>query len=130
MTVQPQPMIAARDVESSSRWYQPVLGVESGHGGPEYEMLLSGGALTMQLHHWEADEHQHLGDPKLPVGNGALLWFATDDFDAAVARVRQLGAAILDGPLVNPNAQQREIWLRDPDGYVVVVAGPRGDPGE
>ena len=34
-------------------------------------------------------------------------------------------------PHVNPNAQQSEIWLRDPDGYLVVLAGtsqwrPRG----
>jgi len=26
--------------------------------------------------------------------------------------------------MTNPNANQREIWLRDPDGYVVVIAGP------
>ena len=25
---------------------------------------------------------------------------------------------------VNPNAKQRELWLRDPDGYTVVLAGP------
>jgi hypothetical protein len=34
-----------------------------------------------------------------------------------------LAAHILEGPKVNPNARQREIWLRDPDGYVVVLAG-------
>ena len=25
---------------------------------------------------------------------------------------------------VNPNAKHRELWLRDPDGYTVVLAGP------
>jgi hypothetical protein len=25
---------------------------------------------------------------------------------------------------VNPNAKQRELWLRDPDGHTVVLAGP------
>ena len=38
-------------------------------------------------------------------------------------------AQVLEGPEVNPNAQHREIWLRDPDGYVVVLAGPCGDLG-
>jgi hypothetical protein len=33
-------------------------------------------------------------------------------------------AIILDGPLLNPNSGQREVWLRGPEGYVVVVAGP------
>ena len=61
--MRPQPLIAVRDVEASSRWYQRLLDCKSGHGGKEYE-------------------HPHL----------------------------------------NPNAGQREIWIRDPDGYVVVLA--------
>jgi hypothetical protein len=42
----------------------------------------------------------------------------------AVARARELRADILEEPHVNPNANHRECWLRDPDGYVVVLAGP------
>jgi len=41
--------------------------------------------------------------------------------------VADLGAEVLEGPLVNVNAQHREVWIRDPDGYTVVVAGPPGD---
>lgn len=37
-------------------------------------------------------------------------------------------AVILEGPLVNPNAGQREVWLRGPGSYLVVVAGPRDAP--
>jgi hypothetical protein len=47
--VQAQPLIAVRDVAASSRWYQALLGCESGHGGDEYEMLVSGGELVLQL---------------------------------------------------------------------------------
>jgi hypothetical protein len=25
---------------------------------------------------------------------------------------------------LSPNALQQEIWVRDPDGYLVVIAGP------
>jgi hypothetical protein len=46
----PQPLIAVRDVEASSRWYQRLLGLESGHGGPHYERLLADGVLVLQLH--------------------------------------------------------------------------------
>ncbi|HET7875924.1 MAG TPA: VOC family protein, partial [Methylomirabilota bacterium] len=28
-----QPLIAVRDVEAASRWYQQLLSAESGHGG-------------------------------------------------------------------------------------------------
>jgi catechol 2,3-dioxygenase-like lactoylglutathione lyase family enzyme len=127
--VRPQPLIAVRDVEASSAWYQQLLGAKSGHGGREYERLTLDGELVLQLHHWDAHEHPHLGRPELPRGNGVLLWFLTRAFDAAVERARGLGAEILQEPLVNPNARHRECWLRDPDGYVVVLASPHGDVG-
>jgi len=127
--MKPQPLIAVRDVEASGRWYQQLLGCKSGHGGPEYEQLVDGrGDMIMQLHAWDAHEHPHLGDPAVrPYGNGVLLWFQVDDFTDAVGRARALGAEILEGPKVNPNASHREVWLRDRDGYVVVLAGAYGD---
>ncbi len=129
-TVRPQPLIAVADVEASSRWYQELLGLGSGHGGNEYERIGTGDDFVLQLHDWHADEHEHLGDETNPSrGNGFLLWFAIEDFDAALARAQVLAAEVLDGPFVNPNAGQRELWLRDPDGYVVVLAGQPGDLG-
>ena len=126
--MQPQPLIAVRDVPASARWYQRLLGCRSGHGGEKYEQLVDpDGRLILQLHDWEADHHAHMGDPAKPRGNGVLLWFLVHDFDAAVNRARALPADILEGPQVNPNANHREIWLRDPDGYVVVLAGPYGE---
>ena len=126
----PQPLIAVRDVEASSRWYRDVLGLASGHGGAEYERLMSGETLVMQLHHWDAHEHPHLGDPgSEPFGNGVLLWFQTDRFDDAMRRVERAAARVLEGPKVNPSANHREVWIRDPDGYVVVIAGAPGDLG-
>lgn len=120
----PQPLIAVSDVESSSRWYQKLLACESGHGGTEYERLIRDGRLILQLHRWDAHEHRYLGDSGLkPYGNGVLLWFQTDEFDAAVERARALSVEILEEPHINPNANHRECWLRDPDGYVVVLAG-------
>ena len=124
--MRPQPLIVVADVEASSLYYQALLGYESGHGGAAYERLLYRGELVMQLHAWDADEHHHeyLGKQGVkPYGNGVLLWFETDDFDGAVARARKLEAEILEEPHLNENAGHREVWLRDPDGYVVVIAG-------
>ena len=50
----PQPLIAVSDVEASSRWYQAVLNLKSGHGGEDYEQLVFNGQMVMQLHHWDA----------------------------------------------------------------------------
>lgn len=127
--MKPQPLIAVDDVAASRRWYTATLGLVSGHGGDDYEQLLADGEMVLQLHRWEAHAHPHLGQPDAARGNGVLLWFLAGNFDAALARIRDAGADVLEGPKVNPNANHREIWLRDPDGYVVVVAGSHGDLG-
>lgn len=124
--MRPQPMIVTGDVQACLRWFQDVLGLPSGHGGGEYEMLMEGDVMVAQLHRWDAHEHPHLGDEADPSrGNGVLLWFATNDFDALVERVERSGAKVLDGPFYNPDGRQHEIWLEAPEGYRVVVAGPR-----
>jgi catechol 2,3-dioxygenase-like lactoylglutathione lyase family enzyme len=125
-----QPLIAVRNVEASSAWYQRLLDCQGGHGGREYEQLVRGGEMLMQLHHWGDHDHPNLGDPNAASpGHGVLLWFETDAFDNAVANARALNARIIIEPHVNPNARHREIWIGDPDGYVVVLASPYGDLG-
>src|SRR4051794_33535974 len=125
MTVRPQPMIAVSDVPASSRWYQLVLGASSGHGGDEYEQLVVAGVLVLQLHRLEVGHHHGtIGDPEQPRGNGFALWFEVDAFDEAVARVHDGEVAVQTDVHLNRNAGHREIWLRDPDGYLVVLAEP------
>lgn len=121
--MRPQPMISVADVERSSRWYQGVLGAVSDHGGSEYERLNVDGQLVLQLHHRDVGHHHGtIGDPALPVGNGVAIWFEAADFDAAVRRIRGTDAAIVTDVHVNPNANHRELWLRDIDDYLVVIA--------
>ena len=123
----PQPLISVRNVSTSRSWYEKILGLESGHGGDAYDRMMNGDRLVLQLHRWDSHEHQHLGEPSLPIGNGAVLWFQTERFDEIVANVNAYDAKILEGPQWNQNAKHREIWIRDPDGYTVVVAGMPGD---
>jgi catechol 2,3-dioxygenase-like lactoylglutathione lyase family enzyme len=126
--IRPQPLIAVVDVPASSRWYRQLLGGVGGHGGDVYERIEKDGELILQLHAWEAENHPNLIDrDSAPAGHGVLLWFYDPDFDEAVVRARQLGAEIVLDVFVNPNAGQREIWLKDPDGYIVVIAGTPGD---
>lgn len=123
--VWPQPLLVVSDVPASSTFYQRVLGAESGHGGDEYEQIMSGGELVLQLHALEVEDHHGpLADPGQPLGNGVVVWFEVADFDAAVERARATGAPVVHDVLTNPNARQQELWVRDPDGYLVVLAGP------
>ena len=132
--MRPQPLIAVSDVEASSRWYRQLLGCTSDHGGPVYERLVANGQLILQLHSFEA-EHDHgpIADrDDRPYGNGVLLWFEVDDFDAAVARITEMNAEIVLPKHRNPPPPEDggpnhwEIWIKDRDGYVVVLSSPDG----
>ncbi|MBK7857980.1 MAG: VOC family protein [Archangiaceae bacterium] len=134
-----QPLIVCRDVAASARFYCQLLGCKSTHSGEKYEYdrlvdpklhhtQWGTDGLILQLHTWEADHHHgHLGDPKLPPGNGVMLWFEVDDFDAAVERARALKAKVVLDVHHNPNADHRELWLEDLDGYTVVLASHDGE---
>jgi catechol 2,3-dioxygenase-like lactoylglutathione lyase family enzyme len=131
--MRPQPLIAVTDVEASSRWYQHLLGCQSAHGGPQYERLVAGDTLILQLHSFEVEHHHgRIADPAdKPYGNGVLLWFEIDDFDAAMTRVAGLNAQVIMPKHRNPPSgdggpNHWECWLRDPDGYTVVLASPDG----
>jgi len=128
--MRPQPLITCSSVSGSSGWYQCVLGFESAHGGDEYEMLMSDGQLVLQLHEVDAHEHPALLRDGQPLGgNGVALWFDSSTFDDDVSRIRATDAEVAEDVHVNTLAQHREIWLRDPDGYVVVISSPYGDIG-
>lgn len=126
-----QPLVAVRNVRASSRWYQTLLAADSlpEHEHREmYDRILCDGQLILQLHAWDEHDHPNLANADAaPVGHGVLLWFEVSDFGATVERTRSLNAEIVEEPHVNPNSGQREMWIRDPDKYVVVVAGPGGD---
>lgn len=130
--VRVQPLIAVRDVISSSRWYCSLLGGRNLGGGSDhddvYDRVYCDEECVLQLHSWDDDEHPNLVAPEHAVhGHGVLLWFEVSEFDAAVARARALEVEVLEEPHVNPGPRHREFWLRDPDGYVVVLASPDGE---
>jgi catechol 2,3-dioxygenase-like lactoylglutathione lyase family enzyme len=136
VVMRPQPLIAVDDVEASSQWYQRLLGCQSAHGGAEYERLVSKGALILQLHRWDVEHHHGpIGDPDAtPRGNGVLLWFEIDDFDSAISRAVEMKAEVVKPRHRNPPSGKGgpnhwECWLRDPDGYTVVLASPDASAG-
>ena len=131
--VEAQPLIAVRNVRASRRWYAELLGADTLPDHPHreiYDRISHSGRLLLQLHAWDAEDHPNLVNAgAAPPGHGVVLWFQVDDFDAAVERARRLAAQIIEEPHFNPAPQHREIWLRDADGYVVVLAGPDGEGG-
>lgn len=126
--VKPIPMIAVADVVASSHWYQALLGCKSGHGGSEYDQIVSEGEVVLQLHQVD-DDHPELG---APIGTpiGVALWFEVADYPGVLKSVQNAEAKVLQPDHLNPFANHREVWVQDPDGYLVVLASRRGDVAE
>jgi catechol 2,3-dioxygenase-like lactoylglutathione lyase family enzyme len=128
--IYPQPLIAVRNVKASRRWYERLLECKSGIPGSEdhphrdaYERLVRDGRMLLQLHAWDVEDHPNLMNRDAgPPGHGVLLWFETDEFDKIVKRARAMKAEIIEPP--HFNIIHTECWIRDPDGYVVVIASP------
>jgi len=131
--VRSQPLIAVRNVRASSHWYQQLLGLDTlpEHSHRDtYDRMLCAGHLILQLHAWDEDDHPNLVNAdRAPNGHGVLLWFEVDDFDAVVERARALSAQVVLEPHLNPAPNHREMWLHDPDGYMVVISSPDGETG-
>jgi catechol 2,3-dioxygenase-like lactoylglutathione lyase family enzyme len=120
-----RPMLQVSDVARSSQWYQASIGLRSGHGGDEFEMLFDGDDFVLQLHRLDAHEHGILQSGTDGArGAGVSLWFEAGDrptFEASVERARAAGAAVAEEPNWNPLAHHHEATLVDPDGYVVML---------
>ena len=134
--MRPQPLISVTDVEASSRWYQQLLNLRSNHGGPHYERLNFNNQLVLQLHSFEVAHHHGLiaNRNDKPYGNGLLLWFEVDDFDSVIQRANEMAVEMVmprhrNPPDGNGGPNHWECWMRDPDGYIVVVASPDGTAG-
>jgi catechol 2,3-dioxygenase-like lactoylglutathione lyase family enzyme len=121
-------MLQVGDVAASSQWYQSSIGLRSGHGGDDFEMLFDGEEFVLQLHRLDAHEHGILqAGTDGARGAGVSLWFESTDrgaFDAAVSHARATGATVVEEPRWNSLAHHHEATLVDPDGYVVVLHSP------
>lgn len=127
----PIPLIAVADVVNSTAFYADLLGLdplgrtyENTHNN-RYNRLYRGTELVLQLHSWDDDDHPNLDHrPGHTPGHGVLLWFQMADYEDARHRARTVNAEILIDHQWNPGPRAYETWLKDPDGYVVVLAGP------
>lgn len=129
--MKPQPILTVSDVNKSASFYCTLLGAKRGHTGEDYAQILFDGEMIMQLHNFDADDdHDALGDENAALGNGVVVWFETDDFDGVVRRISDAHLATDRDPAMNPYAKHMEVWLHDPDGYQVVIAGPSPYPRE
>ena len=117
------PIIAVKDVEASSQWYQKVFGCRRVHGGNEtFAVLVSeNNDILLCLHKWEEHHHPTMTNPGITPGNGLILYFRTDNMDAIRQNVEKINSIIEEEIHLNPNSLKKEFSLRDPDGYYLTI---------
>ena len=118
-------IIGAADVAKSVRWYQSLLGLPG--AAPAHDdfgqILDTDGTVLLCLHGWGVEHHPPLMSPNdVRPGNGILLFFRVDNFDAALSQAHALTKSLEEEPHVNSNTGTMEFSLRDPDGYYVTVS--------
>jgi catechol 2,3-dioxygenase-like lactoylglutathione lyase family enzyme len=118
-------IIGVRDVARSFEWYQSLLDLPPTAPAHDYfgQVVDTDGTVLLCLHQWGAHDHPTLTSPDhAEPGNGLLLFFRVDNFDASLRRARELATTLDEEPNINPNTGTMEFALRDPDGYYVMVS--------
>jgi len=123
-------IIAVADVPQSAAWYVGLLDGRNSHPGATVfdQILDKDGTVLLCLHcwgpsgprgdhHWPSLANSREGND----GNGLLLWFVVDDFEAAWERAGRLGAPIEESPNTDNGTGLRAFVVRDPDGYRVAI---------
>lgn len=118
-------IIGVADVARSFNWYQRLFGQRATTPAHDHfgQIVDTDGTVLLCLHQWGAHDHPTLMSAGLAQpGNGLLLFFRVDDFEATVQRARTLVKRLDEEPHLNASTGTMEIALRDPDGYYVMVS--------
>ncbi len=117
------PIIAVKDVEQSSKWYQAVFEWNSMHGGNEFDVLTSKeGEIMLCLHKWGAHEHPTMQNSDLTPGNGLILYFRTKTMEEARQHLKKMDYPVAEEIRLNPNSGKREFSVVDPNGYYLMIS--------
>lgn len=123
-------IIGVADVARSFRWYQSLFGQPETAPGHDYwgQICDADGTVLLCLHEWGAHGHPSLMSPDQgKPGNGVLLFFRVDDFDAVLKRARALVPRLAEEPHMNPATGTLEFALLDPDGYYAMISALSGE---
>ena len=116
------PIIAVKDVEASSQWYERIFRFKRQHGGDNFAVLVSDdNKIILCLHKWEEHNHPTMANPNIPAGNGLLLYFRTENMNGIYQNAIKAGCVIEEEVHLNPNSLRQEFSFRDPDGYFLTV---------
>ena len=116
------PILAVKDVEASSKWYQSLFGCRSMHGGKVFDILVSeNDEILLCLHQWGGHGHPTMTNQAITPGNGLILYFRTENIHIIRQNADKTGSLIEEDIHLNTNSTKKEFSLRDPDGYYLTI---------
>lgn len=113
--------ITVLDLEKSMKFYEEALGlkevrrIEAADGSSKIVFLETEGSLCQLELTWYADREEpyNLGDNEIHIG------FRTDDYEASLAKHRQMGYVCFENPKFGV------YFIEDPDGYWMEIVPTR-----
>lgn len=117
------PIIAVKDVELTSLWYQSIFGWKSKHGGTEFDVLIGNDdEIMLCLHKWGEHDHPTMMNDNILPGNGLILYFRVEKIDNIRQKLSEMEYLVVNEIHISKNSMKREFSLRDPNGYYLTIA--------
>ncbi|MES2307011.1 MAG: VOC family protein [Gemmatimonadota bacterium] len=122
------PLIQVFDMPISVAFYRDVLGFTIvGQSAPgddfDWGLFQLDGAVLMLNTAYERDERPAAPDPaRIAAHQDTGLYFGTPDVDAVYEHLRGHGVKLAP-PIIAPYGM-KQLYLRDPDGYVLCFQAP------
>jgi glyoxylase I family protein len=126
------PLVQVFDMPTSVRFYRDILGFElhaSSSGGERSDwVLLRRDEIHLMLNTaYESDSRPPAPDPvRVASHEDASLFFSCPDVDGAYEYLRGRGVTVRQPP-TNQAYGMRQLYVTDPDGYVLCFQWPCGD---
>lgn len=122
------PLLQVFDMPTSLAFYRDILGFDVTSDVPEdgrcdFAMLRLGESELMLNTAYEADDRPPVPDPeRVAAHRDTALFFGCEDVDAACAYLRQRGITV-ENPVARDYGM-KQLYLSDPDGYVICLQHP------
>ena len=119
-----QPSLTVKDVQKSLEWYRDVVGftVDEQHEreGKVVAVSLKAGTVRLLL----GQDNGAKGWDRLKGEGFSLMLITSQDIDGIAARIKAAGSTLASEPTDMPWGQ-RVFRVRDPDGFLLVIASER-----
>ena len=120
------PELIVTDLGASQAFWCDILGFNVAYQRPsERFVYLEHAGAQMMLR--QRDGKWETGSMDLPLGRGVMFQIEVSDLEAVLKRINVFGCRIHSGPnevwrqIGDHEGGQREVFLQDPDGYLVMM---------